>query len=235
MTPIAFIDLYCERTAPGFWNEPINAISNVGFVIAAILAWRVSQKREGLAPDIWEITLFVLAALIGVGSFLFHTFANSCAELADVVPIWSFVALYVFVVIYRSTGEDVKRTVRIATIAIFVTGTVSWFTSGDIVTDTYGHDHGPGRLNGSLQYLPALVALIIFSLITTFRRHPARRMIVFATMAFSLSLVMRTIDHSVCDLTGIGTHFLWHILNAVLVGLLLVTLVREYPPFASAK
>ncbi len=52
MTPIAFIDLYCERTAPGFWNEPINAISNVGFVIAAILAWRVSQKREGLAPDI---------------------------------------------------------------------------------------------------------------------------------------------------------------------------------------
>ncbi|WP_299775986.1 ceramidase domain-containing protein [uncultured Tateyamaria sp.] len=235
MTPLAFIDLYCERTAPGFWNEPVNAISNIGFVIAATFAWRVSQKRKGVAPDFWEISLFVLAALIGVGSFLFHTFANSYAELADVIPIWSFVALYVFVVIYRSTGEDVHRTVRIAAIALFVTGTVFWFTSDDIMTDAHSHDHGPGPFNGSLQYLPALVALIIFSLITALRHHPARRMIVFATAAFSLSLVMRTIDHSVCDLIGIGTHFLWHILNAVMVGLLLVTLVREYPPSASIR
>ncbi len=235
MTPIAFIDLYCERTAPGFWNEPVNAISNIGFLIAAVFAWRVSQKRRGVAPDVWEISLFVLAALIGVGSFLFHTYANSYAELADVVPIWSFVALYVFVVIYRSTGQDIKRTARIVAIALFVTGTVFWFTSGDIVTGIHGHDRGPGPFNGSLQYLPALVALIIFSLITTLRRHPARLLIFFATAAFLLSLVMRTIDHSVCDLTGIGTHFLWHILNAVLVGLLLIALVREYPPFASTK
>ena len=235
MTPIAFIDLYCERTAPGFCNEPVKAISNIGFVIAAIFAWRISQKRKDVTPDLWEFSLFMLAALIGLGSFLFHTFANSYAELADVVPIWSFVALYLFVVIYRSTGEDVKRTVRISAIALFVTGTVFWFMSGNIVTDIHSHDHSRGSFNGSLQYLPALVALIIFSLITALRRHPARRMIVFATTAFSLSLVMLTIDHSVCDLTGIGTHFLWHILNAVMIGMLLVTLVREYPRFASTR
>ena len=235
MLGVDFIDLYCERTAPGFWNEPVNALSNLGFLIAAVIAWQASRKREGAAPDVLEVSLFVLAAFIGVGSFLFHTFANSRAELADVIPIWSFVALYVLVVIYRSTGEDVKRTARIAAIAILITGTVFWFTSGDVVTDGHGHDHGPDPLNGSLQYLPALVALIAFSVITAVRRHRARWMILAATLTFALSLAMRTIDHSVCDLTGIGTHFIWHILNAVMVGTLLVALVREYPPTAPAR
>ena len=235
MVAIEFIDLYCERTAPGFWNEPVNAISNLGFLIAALVAWRASIMRVGAAPDVLEISLFILAALIGVGSFLFHTLANSHAELADVIPIWSFVALYVLVVIYRSTGEDFKRTARIAAIAGLITGTVFWFTSGDVVTDGHGHNHGPDPLNGSLQYLPALVALIAFSVITAVRSHPARWMILAATLTFSLSLVMRTIDHSVCDLTGIGTHFMWHILNAVMVGILLVALVREYSPTAPVR
>ena len=47
----------------------------------------------------------MLAALIGLGSFLFHTFANSYAELADVVLISSFVALHVFVV---ATDQQAK-------------------------------------------------------------------------------------------------------------------------------
>ena len=235
MVTIEFIDLYCERTAPGFWNEPVNAISNLGFLFAAMIAWQASKKRVGVAADALEITLFVLAAMIGVGSFLFHTFANTHAELADVIPIWSFVALYILVVIYRSTGQDLRRTTRIAAIAGLITGTVFWFTSGDIVTDSHGHPHGPEPWNGSLQYLPALVALIGFSAITAVRRHPARWMIFAATLTFSLSLVMRTIDHALCELTDIGTHFMWHLLNATMVGILLITLVREYPPIATAR
>lgn len=35
------IDLYCERTAVGFWNEPINALSNIAFVVVAVLAWQI--------------------------------------------------------------------------------------------------------------------------------------------------------------------------------------------------
>lgn len=26
-----YVDLYCERTAPGVWNEPLNALSNLAF------------------------------------------------------------------------------------------------------------------------------------------------------------------------------------------------------------
>jgi hypothetical protein len=37
------IDLYCERADPSFWAEPVNALSNCAFLIAAAAAfaqWR---------------------------------------------------------------------------------------------------------------------------------------------------------------------------------------------------
>ena len=37
------LDLYCERLGPEFWAEPLNAISNGGFIVAAWLAWRNSE------------------------------------------------------------------------------------------------------------------------------------------------------------------------------------------------
>jgi hypothetical protein len=42
----AALDHYCERTAPGLWNEPANALSNIGFRVAA--GWiLVRQQRRG--------------------------------------------------------------------------------------------------------------------------------------------------------------------------------------------
>ena len=37
------IDLYCERTAPGLWEEPINALTNLSFFVAAWFAWRLDS------------------------------------------------------------------------------------------------------------------------------------------------------------------------------------------------
>lgn len=97
------IDQYCERTSAGIWNEPFNAISNVAFVIAALWAWQISAATAN--RDIIEKLIIVMAGSIGVGSLLFHTFATRWAELADVLPIWSFVAVYILVTIYRMTGQ----------------------------------------------------------------------------------------------------------------------------------
>ena len=40
--------------------------------------------------------LCVALFVIGVGSFLFHTFANRWSALADVLPILAFVLIYIF-------------------------------------------------------------------------------------------------------------------------------------------
>ena len=33
------MDLYCERLDPGFWAEPLNAVTNLSFILAALFCW----------------------------------------------------------------------------------------------------------------------------------------------------------------------------------------------------
>jgi hypothetical protein len=81
----ARIFAYCERGLdPAFWAEPLNALSNAAFLIAAWWAWRT--WRQSLQAGQAELGLVALLAVIGAGSFLFHTFATRWAALADVIP-----------------------------------------------------------------------------------------------------------------------------------------------------
>ncbi len=82
---------YCERVDAAFWSQPINAMTNAAFLIAALWAWR--------RPDLPVMgrVLAVILALIGIGSFLFHTFAQTWAGLADVLPILMFILVYIYV------------------------------------------------------------------------------------------------------------------------------------------
>ena len=48
------IDLYCEREGPGLAAEPINALTNLAFLVAAWATWRLMRQSirgvRGLAP-----------------------------------------------------------------------------------------------------------------------------------------------------------------------------------------
>jgi hypothetical protein len=44
-----------------------------------------------------------------------------------------------------------------------------------------------------------------------------------------VSLVFRTVDEAVCTAIPIGTHFLWHVCNAIMLYLLLAALIRGAP------
>jgi hypothetical protein len=77
-----------------------------------------------------------------------------------------------------------------------------------------------GALNGSVVYVPALIALIAVAWMT--RRVPLiSRGLSGAALIFTLSLALRSIDAAVCDGFPLGTHFLWHILNAAVLYILL--------------
>ena len=80
-----YIDIYCERLEPGLWAEPVNAITNIAFFIAAFFALRLAKKENALN---WRSGLLIaLIFAMGVGSTLFHTFAVTWAMLSDVLPI----------------------------------------------------------------------------------------------------------------------------------------------------
>lgn len=89
-----FIDIYCERTAPGFWDEPLNAATNAAFLLAAFCAFRLARRERALR---WEIAaLLLLLCAIALGSFAFHTLATPAAQMADVLPILLFQIVFIF-------------------------------------------------------------------------------------------------------------------------------------------
>jgi hypothetical protein len=49
-----------------------------------------------------------------------------------------------------------------------------------------------------------------------------------------LSLVFRSLDEIVCPAVPLGTHFLWHILNAVMLGWMIEVYRRHPIPAAPA-
>ena len=83
------IDLYCERTDAAFWSEPVNAVSNVAFLIAAALP--LARWRRGDRGDWPALALIAVVTAVAIGSFVFHTVATRGAVLADVIPIAVFI------------------------------------------------------------------------------------------------------------------------------------------------
>src|SRR4051794_14524228 len=79
---------YCERCGPGLLAEPINASTNLSFLIAAWAAWFLARRANALHAGTWG--LIALSVAIGIGSALYHTFATGWARVLDVVPILHF-------------------------------------------------------------------------------------------------------------------------------------------------
>jgi hypothetical protein len=200
------IDIYCERTDPSLWAEPINAASNLGFLIAALLAFRQWRRRGGADHSV--LALIVLVALIGIGSFLFHTFATEAASILDVVPITLFVSWFFYLALRRFLKVSVGLSVALLTAFLGLSQAMpSIFPAA--------------FLNGSDAYLPPLFALVAIGASTP---DPARRRSLLLTAAlFAISLALRTIDLAICDSWPIGTHFVWHLLNAVVLYRLVMT------------
>jgi len=96
------IDAYCERLGPGLWAEPVNALTNLAFVIAALVMWRraggVSRAEGQEEGRQMARALCIVLGVIGIGSGLFHSFAQVWSALADVIPIAVFILLYLFAV-----------------------------------------------------------------------------------------------------------------------------------------
>jgi hypothetical protein len=203
------IDLYCERTDASIWAEPANALTNAAFLLAAAAAF-VRWRRDG-GRDLPALALIVVVVAVGLGSFAFHTAATRGAMLADVIPIAIFI--YGYLLLALRHFMHLSRGVAIAIVVAYAAGAqaLSWLAPS-------------GALNGSADYLPALLALIAVAQATP---GPARRDLVLAAMIFTLSLALRTIDAAACEAFPLGTHFLWHLLNAAVLYVLLRAAMRH--------
>ena len=207
------IDLYCERTAPGLFNEPFNAASNLAFFVAAIVAARTAARDPAPRADGFLWGLIALVFVIGAGSTAFHMFANRWSLIADVAPITAFIYAFFLYAMRRFVGLSWLSSAA-ATILFFA---ASYLFASSVPA---------GTLNGSVAYLPAFVGLAGLGAYLFSRAFPAGRWLIAAAAVFLVSLTFRTVDLMVCTCIPSGTHWAWHGLNAIVLFLALSSAVR---------
>ena len=203
------IDIYCERLDVGIWAEPINAVTNFAFILAAIIMWiRCKNLVEG------RVLAFLLF-LIGCGSFLFHTFAQTWAAILDVTPILIFILTY----IYAANRRFLVWSKRMS-----ITGVILFLPYQFLVVSILSSIQFFGS---SAQYVPVAILIFFYSaLLHKSKSNLSRELFVGATI-LSLSIFARTIDEPLCLIVSVGTHFIWHILNAIMLAWMIEILRRH--------
>ena len=198
------VDLYCERLEPGLWAEPVNAFTNAAFLLGAWFTYHLAKQFNLNSKSVRLLT--ALMCVIAIGSGLFHTFANGLTHILDVVPILLFQLLYVWFYCREVIGMRADSTAGILLVYLVAAITGRQF---------------PEFLNGALIYAPAIVTLFVLGRSHLDARRPQPYVVMVAALLFVLSLGCRTIDALVCPTFPVGTHFLWHLLNAAVLYLLM--------------
>jgi hypothetical protein len=217
------VDLYCERLDPGFWAEPLNAVSNAAFIVAAAYAFMLWRRAGGRDRPALGLVLVTLA--VGIGSFLFHTFAERWSLYADVIPITAFIYAYLMLALRRFVGLGLWA-------ALAVTAGFAAFNV--LFAPGLRAAIGPGALaglNGSESYFPAALALAAIGgyLAVAPGTQRAGRALLLGAGVFLVSLAFRTLDQAACAALPLGTHFVWHLLNGLLLFILLRAAILAGP------
>jgi hypothetical protein len=119
LTPV---DLYCERTGPEMWSEPVNALTNLAFIAAGL--WGVREVRRRGTGTFAEVLAWWVVA-IGIGSTIFHTFATRGTIWADVLPIAGFTLAYTLFNLRRFLGMGWGKAIVIFVVFYLVAGAIT--------------------------------------------------------------------------------------------------------------
>jgi len=228
----------CERIGPGFWDEPANALTNAAFVVVALLAylgWRRERPRDWPA-----LFLIVNVAVIGLGSFLFHSFATRWALTLDVVPIQVFIA--------GCLGLALRRFLGLPWLAMPL-GILALWGAAELWRSAIPFDWGwRWRTYGTALMLLGVIALAMVARGVGPRVGPGltgpaalacARRLALAGGVFTVSLLLVTNDRAWCDVVVVaghrfGTHPAWHLLNALTCWLLLRAMLAVGPARVNA-
>ena len=193
----------------GIWAEPINAVTNVAFILAAIIMWlRCKNLVEG------KILSFLLFS-IGCGSFLFHTYAQTWAALLDITAILIFILTYIFVA---------NRRFLVWSKMVSLIGVILFFPYQLLLVSILSNIQFFGS---SVQYIPVAILIFIYSGLLRKSEPNLSRGLFIGAAILCLSIISRTVDEPLCSILSVGTHFVWHILNAIMLSWMIEILRRH--------
>ncbi|WP_373354712.1 ceramidase domain-containing protein [Pseudoroseicyclus sp. CXY001] len=194
------IDIYCERLGPGFWAEPLNAISNLAFIAAALILWPRARRHRPSA------LLCAILFVIGVGSFLFHTFATQWASTADSTPIGIFILVYLYFVHRHfvglprwAAGLSTLGFAPYAALMVPLLNALPFFRISDF-------------------YWTVPILLFVYAAGLWRRDRATAEGMAIGAGILTLSITLRSLDMTLCYVWPFGTHVFWHLLNGVMLG-----------------
>lgn len=205
------IDAYCERGDLSLWSEPLNAVTNLAFLIAALVMWR----RLNHAPAPFGRTLTLLLALIGLASGAWHILAQAWTGAADTLSIALFVMVYLYAANRHFIGLG-RIPALLGTIAIIpLMALAGWLLAMLPVT------------GASAPYWPLALLIAGYGLGLRRRAPETATGLLFGAGLLALSIILRSLDAPLCPILPIGTHFLWHLLNAAMLAWMIEILSRH--------
>jgi hypothetical protein len=212
------MDAYCERVGMGVLAEPLNAVSNVSFLLAALAAWILAQRTGTLSAGVR--VLIVLGASVGIGSILWHTYPNMLTLILDIVPILIFICWFIW--LYTRNVIGMRSLFAVASVAAFLLATFLAFPFS-------------GVLHGAIVYSPGLIVTLVLGVLHAREQRSARFTLLAAAGVYLAALFFRTIDNEVCPVLPIGTHFLWHLLIGLVTYLAMRSLILSAATGVSAR
>lgn len=207
------IDIYCERISPEIFSEPINFFTNIAFWVAFFLLLKKYHKKnyEHVNLRIYSIILIFLVLIIGMGSFLFHLFGNVWSLLADTIPIMIFIILYLYLAVRFYLEQTQVISAFSIFLFLFLNYSLSYFGVEEISS-----------------YLMALFSMLIIACIAYRKNKRNISYGLFLTsFIFMVSLGFRQLDLFTCTQFSHGTHWIWHILNSILLYTLVVLFIER--------
>lgn len=233
-----YLDSYCERAGdPSAFAEPLNFITNGFFILAAVLVGQVLYELSSLQLvkeakptqgfslreedtrvrgndkkiDLWLLGVFLFA--IGIGSGLWHWKPSPTSVLLDVIPITLFMHLFLVSALRRLFALSYMRV-------------LGWW-GGYVAITVLAQRYLPSDvLHGTVLYLPTYGVMLLLAVGLHRRNAALGKVFAGITLVWTLSLIARTIDLEICSRFSMGTHFIWHTLNAWVLWRLLMLLIR---------
>ena len=131
------VSRWCERISGGYFREPSNALSNIGFITTGlIMFWILSRESRGksrfhgASPT---AIIFATAALfLGPGSLLMHGTHTAWGQWADWLSMIMFISIpwLVNIFVIKDYSENVFAKTYVSYITIYAL--ISWNFGNDL-------------------------------------------------------------------------------------------------------
>ena len=130
---IGEVSRWCERISGGYFREPANALSNLGFISTGLLMFWILASEKKIkgsrfhGPTITALTYATAAVWLGPGSLLMHGTHTAWGQWADWLSMIMWISIPWLVNIFTIKNWEESLFLKTYLFIVGIYGTLSWF------------------------------------------------------------------------------------------------------------